>query len=146
MTLFLLHQEHKENFPDGFQYSRFCQLYREWAGKIDLVMRQEHRAGEKVYVDYSGQTLPIRYQLLHRTASALLTARDFHAASAVMLIQCFGGKPNLQTDFDVFYKALGAQQLSFGVWGVPAFSKPRLFLVWCGGNRAFLDVELPNLF
>ena len=76
-ALFLLHQEHKENFPDGFQYSRFCQLYREWAGKIDLVMRQEHRAGEKVYVDYSGQTLPIRYQLLHRTASALQLPATF---------------------------------------------------------------------
>ncbi len=59
VTLFLLHQEHKENFPDGYQYSRFCERYREWAGKIDLVMRQEHRAGEKVFVDYSGQLLPI---------------------------------------------------------------------------------------
>ena len=59
VTLFLLHQEYKENFPDGYQYSRFCERYREWAGKIDLVMRQEHRAGEKMFVDYSGQTLPI---------------------------------------------------------------------------------------
>lgn len=59
VTLFLLHQEHKENFPEGYQYSRFCELYREWAGKIDLVMRQEHRAGEKAFVDYSGQTLDI---------------------------------------------------------------------------------------
>ena len=59
VTLFLLHQEHKENFPNGYQYSRFCQIYRTWAGKIDLVMRQEHRAGEKVFVDYSGQRLEI---------------------------------------------------------------------------------------
>ena len=59
VTLFLLHQEHKETFPEGYQYSRFCELYRAWAGKIDRVMRQEHRAGEKVFVDYSGQTLDI---------------------------------------------------------------------------------------
>jgi transposase len=59
VTLFLLHQEHKETFPDGFQYSRFCQLYRIWAGKIDVVMRQDHRAGEKVFVDYSGLTIDI---------------------------------------------------------------------------------------
>lgn len=59
VTLFLLHQEHKENFPEGYQYSRFCDLYRVWAGTVDRVMRQEHRAGEKAYVDYSGQRLPI---------------------------------------------------------------------------------------
>lgn len=59
VTLFLLHQEYRERHPDGYQYSRFCDLYRAWAGKIDLVMRQEHRAGEKLFVDYAGQTLPI---------------------------------------------------------------------------------------
>ncbi len=59
VTLFLLHQEHKENFPGGYQYSRYCDLYRAWAGKIDLVMRQVYRAGEKVFVDYSGQTIDI---------------------------------------------------------------------------------------
>lgn len=59
VTLFLLHQEYRERNPDGYQYSRFCDLYRAWAGKIDLVMRQEHRAGEKLFVDYAGQTLPI---------------------------------------------------------------------------------------
>ena len=59
VTLFLLHQEYREQYPDGYQYSRFCDRYRAWAGKIDRVMRQEHRAGEKLFVDYAGQTLPI---------------------------------------------------------------------------------------
>ena len=45
--------------PEGFQYSWFCQAYRAWAGKLDLVMRQSHRAGEKLFVDYAGQTFPI---------------------------------------------------------------------------------------
>ena len=41
------------------QYSRFCEQYREWAGRLDLVMRQEHRAGEKLFIDYAGQTVPV---------------------------------------------------------------------------------------
>ncbi|MCL6579786.1 MAG: IS21 family transposase [Candidatus Bathyarchaeota archaeon] len=59
VTLFLLWQEYKARWPEGFQYSRFCALYRLWAKKLDLSMRQEHRAGEKMFVDYCGQTVPV---------------------------------------------------------------------------------------
>lgn len=59
VTLFLLWQEHKEQHPEGYQYSRFCDLYREWQGKLSVSMRQTHRAGEKLFVDYAGPTLPI---------------------------------------------------------------------------------------
>jgi len=59
VTLALLWQEYKERQPDGYQYSWFCSLYNTWAGRLDLVMRQEHRAGEKIFVDYAGQTVPI---------------------------------------------------------------------------------------
>ena len=55
----LLWQEYKEREPSGYQYSQFCDLFRRWQGKLDLSMRQEHRAGEKMFVDYCGQTLPI---------------------------------------------------------------------------------------
>ena len=41
------------------QYSWFCKWYRAWAAKLDVVMRQEHRAGEKLFVDYAGQTVPV---------------------------------------------------------------------------------------
>jgi transposase len=41
------------------QYSWFCHTYRAWANKLDLVMRQSHRAGEKLFVDYAGQSIPI---------------------------------------------------------------------------------------
>ena len=47
MTLFLLWEEYRQVNPDGFQYSWFCEHYNQWAGKLDLVMRQHHRAGEK---------------------------------------------------------------------------------------------------
>ena len=59
VTLSLLWQEYKAQTPDGFQYSWFCQGYRAWAAKLDVVMRQSHRAGEKLFIDYAGQTLPI---------------------------------------------------------------------------------------
>lgn len=60
VTLALLWDEYKQLHPeDGYQYSRFCDLYREWCGKLDLSMRQAHRAGEKLFVDYSGQTVPV---------------------------------------------------------------------------------------
>jgi len=59
VTLFLLWQEYKTGQRDGFLYSWFCENYREWSGKLDAVMRQEHLAGEKCFVDYCGKTMPI---------------------------------------------------------------------------------------
>jgi len=59
LTLMLLWQEYKEGTPSGYQYSQYCELYRQWRKKLDRSMRQEHRAGEKFFVDYSGQTVPI---------------------------------------------------------------------------------------
>jgi len=59
VTLALLWLEYRESHPDGFGYSWFCHAYRDWAGRLDLVMRQEHHAGEKLFVDFAGQTLPI---------------------------------------------------------------------------------------
>ena len=59
VTLFLLWQEYRETHPEGYQYSWFCDHYRVWQGKLDVVMRQDHRAGEKLFVDYAGQTMPV---------------------------------------------------------------------------------------
>lgn len=59
VTLQLLHLEYKERHPDGYQYTQFCELYRRWQRHLDVVMRQEHRAGEKLFVDFAGQTVPI---------------------------------------------------------------------------------------
>ena len=59
VTLNLLWQEYKEQHPDGYQYSWFCHSYRDWAARLDVVMRHEHRAGEKLFVDYAGQTVEI---------------------------------------------------------------------------------------
>ena len=59
VTLFLLWEEYKAEHPHGFHYSWFCQQYRRFAGRVDLVMRQSHRAGENTFVDYAGQTVPV---------------------------------------------------------------------------------------
>ena len=59
VTLALLWQEYKERNPDGYQYSWFCHNYDDWRGAIDPVMRQDYRAGEKMFVDYAGQTVDL---------------------------------------------------------------------------------------
>jgi len=59
VTLQLLWEEYKESQPDGYQYSRFCELYNRWVQKLDLVLRQDHRVGEKMFVDHAGPTVPI---------------------------------------------------------------------------------------
>jgi transposase len=59
VTLQLLWHEYKQTHPDGYQYSQFCRLYRQWAERLDPPLRQEYRAGEKLFVDYAGQTMSI---------------------------------------------------------------------------------------
>ena len=60
MTLQLLWQEYSErDGPADYSYSQFCELYRRWQQTLKRSMRQVHRAGEKLFVDYAGQTIPI---------------------------------------------------------------------------------------
>jgi transposase len=60
VTLQLLHEEYLAGHPDGYRYSQFCELYRRYTQKVNLTMRQNHRGGEKVFVDFAGPTIPIR--------------------------------------------------------------------------------------
>lgn len=59
VTLQLLWYEYKQEHPDGYQYSFFCEQYRKWAKKLDPPLRQKHLAGEKMFVDFAGQTVDI---------------------------------------------------------------------------------------
>jgi len=54
VTLQLLHEEYKRDNPDGYERTQFYHLYQEWAKKGDPVMRFTHKAGEKMFVDFSG--------------------------------------------------------------------------------------------
>jgi transposase len=59
VTLQLLWYEYKQQYPDGYQYSFFCEQYRNWVKLLDAPLRQHHRAGEKMFVDFAGQTADI---------------------------------------------------------------------------------------
>ena len=59
MTLALLWEEYRAAHPDGYGYSRFCELYRRWEGRLAPTMRQHHVAGERMFVDYAGATMPV---------------------------------------------------------------------------------------
>jgi hypothetical protein len=50
VTLQLLWEEYKQANPLGYAYSWYCELYREWQRRLDVVLRHEHRAGEKTYM------------------------------------------------------------------------------------------------
>lgn len=59
VTRWLLWSEYKDQYPDGLQYSQFCQRYRDWLATQSVVMRQQHAAGEKLFVDYAGMTMEV---------------------------------------------------------------------------------------
>jgi transposase len=59
VTLQVLWEEYIAEHPDGYRYSRFCDLFRRWEGRLPLVMRQSHGGGEKLFVDYAGDTVPV---------------------------------------------------------------------------------------
>jgi transposase len=59
VTLQILWDEYIDLHPDGYRYSRFCEIYRGWESKLSLTMRQTHRGGEKLFVDYAGDTVAV---------------------------------------------------------------------------------------
>ena len=75
VTLQLLWHEYRRTHPHGYQYTWFCRQYRAWAGKLYLVMRQVHRAGEKLFVDYAG----MRAQVINPATGTLREAQVFVA-------------------------------------------------------------------
>ena len=75
LTLQLLWEEYRAQEPEGYGYSRFCELYGDWKNTQDVVLRQEHRAGEKLFVDWAGAKIPI----YHREAGEIDSASLFVA-------------------------------------------------------------------
>ena len=123
VTLQLLHVEYLEKHPGGYQYTAFCDRFREWCARRGLVMRHVHVAGEKLFVDYSGkrpsivdaatgEVIPVELFVAvlggsnYTYAEATLTQRgpDW-IASHVRTLEYFGGVP----------KALVCDQLKSGV-------------------------------
>src|SRR4051812_31399056 len=88
VTLQILWDEYIEQSPDGYRYSRFCELYRGWASRVPVTMRQSHAGGDKLFVDYAGDTVPVIVdQLTGKTQPAqifvaVLGASNFTYAEA----------------------------------------------------------------
>src|ERR1700694_1324526 len=59
VTLMILWEEHRTEHVDGHGYSRFCELYGEWRRRLSPTMRQTYLAGDKLFVDWAGGTVPI---------------------------------------------------------------------------------------
>ena len=76
VTLKLLWQEYRGQHPDGYGYTQFTEHYRLWSGHLDVTMRQTHKAGEKLFVDYAGMTMDI----VDACTGEAVTAQIFVAA------------------------------------------------------------------
>ena len=81
VTLRLLWMEYREKNPDGYQYSQFCERYHQWSDKLDVSLRQTHRAGEKLFLDYAGQTIPVTDPVSVQTREARLFVAALGASS-----------------------------------------------------------------
>jgi transposase len=113
VTLELLHLEYLQQYPEGLQYTAFCERYRQWLKRLGLTMRQVHKAGEKGFVDFSGkrphlvdaqtgEVTPVELFVAVLGASSLtyaeatLTQRSADWIGAhVHALQYFGGAPEV---------------------------------------------------
>ena len=114
VTLSVLWEEYHTEQPDGYRYSRWCDLYRNWEARLPVTMRQTHVAGEKLFVDYAGDRVPVVVDRLSgeiRMAEifvAVLGASSFTYAQAtwtqgladwlsahVGALEAIGGSPRL---------------------------------------------------
>jgi transposase len=81
VTLQLLWFEYKRANSDGYQYSQFCWHYHQWRGKLDVCLRQTYHAGEKLFVDYAGQTIPVTDSFSGKTREAYLFVATLGASN-----------------------------------------------------------------
>src|SRR6266446_4159774 len=81
VTLSILWDEYIEQRPDGYRYSRFCELYRAWEGKLSVTMRQAHAGSDKLFVDYAGDTAPV---VIDRLTGEVREAQIFVAVLAAL--------------------------------------------------------------
>lgn len=123
-------------------------------GKVDESLgptvgqkRAEKSDGVDERLDYLEKTLElqapspdrIRYQLLHRTVSALTIARDFAAESAIMLVQSFSPSGKWHSDFQAFAKLFGAEPEIGTLALIGVRAGIRLYIGWCVGDQRFRD-------
>src|SRR5947209_7224665 len=139
VTLVLLWQEYRAEQADGYGYSRFCDLYGEWRKTISATMRQTHPAGEKLFVDYAGDTVPVFDQVTGERAAhifvAALGASNYTYAEARWsegLADWIGAHVNTLTAIGGVPKAVVCDNLKAGV------TKPSRYEP--GINRSYQDL------
>ena len=81
VTLQLLWHEYREDNPEGYQYSQFCLRYRAWVKTLDIALRQDYKAGEKLFVDYAGDTIPVHDPVTGQTVLAYLFVATLGASN-----------------------------------------------------------------
>src|SRR5207237_956228 len=81
VTLSILWDEYIERHPEGYRYSRFCELYRSWAGRLSVTMCQSHAGGDKLFVDYAGDGVPVVDRLTGEVRKAQIFVAVMGASS-----------------------------------------------------------------
>ena len=59
LTLQLLWEEYRRDHPDGYAYTQFCEYYKRFRSQLEPALRQEYKAGERLFVDWAGLTIPL---------------------------------------------------------------------------------------
>jgi transposase len=110
--------EYKQANPEGYQYSQFCLLYHQWAGHLDVCLRQSYRAGEKLFVDYAGQTILITDPVTGQSRQAFLFVASLGWGPAILPFCWASESQGLPDWIDTHMRAFAF----FG--GVPAIVVP----------------------
>jgi hypothetical protein len=135
VNLMVLWEEYRAVDPAGYGYSRFCDLFREFERRLSPTMRQDHPAGDKVFVDYSGKKIMIvdRATGVVREAEifvAVLGASNYTYAEAtwtqkladwieahVRMFRFFGGVPRLDSRPETYTELRVAEPRPAGTSG-----------------------------
>ncbi|HLJ14524.1 MAG TPA: IS21 family transposase [Bryobacteraceae bacterium] len=116
VTLQLLREEYKQANPQDYGYSRFCELYQRWVNKLDQVLRQEHKPGEKMFVDWGGTKIPIHNPQGGSSGAGHRLVADLDASSYTYAEA---------TNDEQLINWIGAHLRAFGFYqGVPALVIP----------------------
>ncbi len=114
VTLMLLWKERRENDETFYSYSCFCDRYKDWRNSKKITMKIIHKAGEKLFIDYAGTTVPVvvntktgeineaqifvcclgASQLTYVEATWSQSSKDF-IGSTIQSLEFFGGVPKL---------------------------------------------------
>ena len=140
VTLVLLWQEYQAEHPGGYSYSRFCELFDRWRARLSVTMRQTHAAGDKLFVDWAGDTIPVLNAATGEERSthifvAALGASNYTYAEArwtETLSDWIGAHANALADIGGAPKALVPDNLKAGI------TKPSRYEP--GINRTYQDL------